>query len=117
LLECVTHLGGDGLRSVLIIGEMPKHVLDACISRQVDPRGVHRTWVRSRAVSGSSASFVAWDTLGRMGRTFVATATSMQELSKFHGTDTGLVEPVRVYVGVRSADSAGQRAQLAVREL
>jgi uncharacterized membrane protein len=72
---------------------------------------------RSSAVSGSGASFVAWDTLGRMGRTFVATATSTQELAKFHGTDTGLVEPVRVYVGIRSADSAEQRAQLAVREL
>ncbi|MCR6632890.1 MAG: alpha/beta-hydrolase family protein [Magnetospirillum sp.] len=71
----------------------------------------------SSAVSGSSASFVAWDTLGRMGRDFVAAATSAQELAMFHGTDTKLVDPVRVYVGVRSADSAEQRAQLAVREL
>lgn len=71
----------------------------------------------SSTVSGSSTSFVAWDTLGRMGRTFVATATSTHELAKFHGTDTGIVEPVRVYVGIRSADSAEQRAQLAVREL
>jgi uncharacterized membrane protein len=72
---------------------------------------------KSSAVSGSSASFVAWDTLGRRGRDFVAAATSTQELAKFHGTDAKLVEPVRVYVGVRSADSAEQRAQLAVREL
>ncbi|MFC0397829.1 alpha/beta hydrolase [Paraburkholderia rhizosphaerae] len=71
----------------------------------------------SSAVSGSRASFVAWDTLGRMGRTFVATATSKQDLAKFHGTNAGLVEPVRVYVGLHSADSAEQRAQLAVREL
>jgi uncharacterized membrane protein len=71
----------------------------------------------SPAVSGSSASLVPWETLGRMGRTFVATATSKRELAKFHGTDTGLVEPVRIYVGLRSADSAVQRARLAVREL
>lgn len=71
----------------------------------------------SSAVSGSGASLVAWDTLGRMGRTFVATATSKAALAKFHGTDAGLVEPVRVYIGVRSADSARQRAKLAVREL
>ncbi|WP_233808009.1 alpha/beta-hydrolase family protein [Paraburkholderia sp. HP33-1] len=71
----------------------------------------------SSAVSGSSGSFVAWDTLGRMGRDFVATVTTRRQLAMFHGTDAGLVDPVRVYVGVRSADSLEQRAQLAVREL
>jgi uncharacterized membrane protein len=71
----------------------------------------------SPAVSGSSKSFVAWDSLGRMGRDFVATATSKQELAKFHGSDARLVDPVRVYVGVRSADSLEQRARIAVREL
>jgi uncharacterized membrane protein len=71
----------------------------------------------SSAVSGSSGSFVAWDTLGRMGRDFVATATTRRQLAMFHGTDARLVDPVRVYVGVRSADSLEQRAQLAVREL
>ncbi|HEY1307674.1 MAG TPA: alpha/beta-hydrolase family protein [Vicinamibacterales bacterium] len=71
----------------------------------------------SSSVSGSGPSFVAWDTLGRMGRDFVATATSPQELARFHGADAELATPVRVYVGVRSADSAEQRAQLAVREL
>ncbi|MCC8404536.1 alpha/beta-hydrolase family protein [Paraburkholderia sp. MMS20-SJTN17] len=71
----------------------------------------------SPAVSGSSGSFVAWDTLGRMGRDFVATVTTRRQLAMFHGTDVGLVDPVRVYVGVRSADSLEQRAQLVVREL
>jgi uncharacterized membrane protein len=71
----------------------------------------------SPTVSGSRASYIAWDTLGRMGRDFVATATSAQELAKFHGADAKLAAPVRVYVGVRSAVSAEKRAQLAVREL
>lgn len=71
----------------------------------------------SSTVSGGSASLVAWDTLGRMGRDFVATATSAQELARFHGSDAELTEPVRVYVGVRSADSVEERAALAVREL
>jgi uncharacterized membrane protein len=71
----------------------------------------------SSSVSGGSASFVAWDTLGRMGRTFVATATTAAEMAAFHGADAELADPVRVYVGVRSADSAAQRANLAVREL
>src|SRR5262245_58381274 len=71
----------------------------------------------SSSVSGSRASLVAWHTLGRMGRDFVATATTVYELETFHGADAALAEPVRVYVGVRSAASAAERAELAVREL
>jgi uncharacterized membrane protein len=71
----------------------------------------------SSSVSGSSASLVAWDTLGRMGRDFVATATTAQELQMFHGADAKIADPVRVYVGAGSADSAAERAELAVREL
>src|SRR5262249_30866537 len=69
------------------------------------------------SLSGSRNSFVAWDTLGRWGREFVATATTMRDLRLFHPVEAELVDPVRVYVGVRSADSAQRRAQLAVREL
>lgn len=72
---------------------------------------------RSASVSGSTASLVAWDTLGRMGRDFVASATSEQQLSMFHGADAMLAVPVRVYVGVRSADSLEEQAKLAVLEL
>lgn len=71
----------------------------------------------SPSVSGSGASFVAWDSLGRQGRDFVASAATAHELAKFDEAETALAEPVRVYVGVRSAASAEERAQLAVREL
>lgn len=71
----------------------------------------------SPSVSGSGASLVDWHTLGRMGRDFVATATTTKELQKFHGADAKLTHPVRVYVGVDSAGSAAKRAELAVREL
>lgn len=71
----------------------------------------------SSAVSGSNTSFAAWDTLGRMGRDFVATATTEQQLRMFHGADAEIAEPVRIYVGVGTADSAAARAELAVREL
>ncbi len=71
----------------------------------------------SSSVSGSGESLVAWDTLGKMGRDFVATATTAHELRMFHGADARLAAPVRVYVGVRSAPSAKERAGLAVREL
>src|SRR5262245_1694500 len=71
----------------------------------------------SLSVSGSRESLVAWDSLGKMGRDFVATATTANELKMFHGAAATLAEPVRVYVGVRSAGSAAERAELAVREL
>jgi uncharacterized membrane protein len=71
----------------------------------------------SASVSGSSESLVAWDTLGLHGRRFVATATTAEQLAAFHGAEAELAEPVRVYVGLKSADSTRERAELAVREL
>jgi uncharacterized membrane protein len=71
----------------------------------------------SSSVSGSSESYVAWNTLGRMGRDFVASATTAHQLETFHGGDAVLADPVRAYVGVDSAASAEERAELAVREL
>jgi uncharacterized membrane protein len=71
----------------------------------------------SPSVSGSAESLVAWDTLGRQGRNFVSGATSLEQLRQFHEPNAALIEPVRVYVGVESARSVPERAELAVREL
>jgi uncharacterized membrane protein len=71
----------------------------------------------SPAVSGSPASLVPWATLGEYGRSFVAQTTSPAKLRAFHGAADDLMEPVRVYVGLRSAGSPDERAALAVREL
>ncbi len=65
--------------------------------------------------SGSPASLVEWDTLGRQGRRFVATGPTVDELNAYHGG--GAVEPIRVYVGLKSADSVEERAQVALDEL
>lgn len=66
--------------------------------------------------SGSSASYVTWNSLGRQGRTFVASGPSEKDLAKFHDAST-VKEPIRVYVGVESAATIRERAKLAVREL
>jgi uncharacterized membrane protein len=71
----------------------------------------------SPAVSGSPASLVPWATLGEYGRGFVAQTTSPAKLRAFHGAADDLMEPIRVYVGLRSAGSPDERAALAVREL
>ncbi len=65
--------------------------------------------------SGSRASLVAWDTLGRKGRTFVATGPSRDDLDRFAGG--GAVEPIRVYAGLQSADTTQARADLVLAEL
>ena len=67
------------------------------------------------AKTGSPASLVRWDEMGRWGRHFVASAPSIAEISEFQSGPGR--EPVRVYVGRRSADTAQARAELALKEL
>ncbi|HSL57796.1 MAG TPA: alpha/beta-hydrolase family protein [Acidimicrobiales bacterium] len=65
--------------------------------------------------SGSPESLDAWDTLGREGRRFVATGPTVDELDAANGG--GAREPIRVYVGINSADSLQERADLLLEEL
>jgi len=65
--------------------------------------------------SGSPDSLASWSSLGSRGRDFVARGPSQQQLEAFSGVKP--LEPIRIYVGVKSADTARARAQLAVKEL
>jgi uncharacterized membrane protein len=65
--------------------------------------------------TGSDASLVRWDELGRAGREFIATGPTSRDLRAFFGGDA--LEPIRVYVGLRSAETPEERARLALREL
>jgi uncharacterized membrane protein len=71
----------------------------------------------SDTVAGSPDSLVPWETLGREGRRFVASATPADALAETAGDGVEVTEPVRVYVGLESADTAEDRAALAVEEL
>lgn len=78
-----------------------------------DHPGVHRPTAATR--SGSPASLVDWDTLGREGRRFVAGGPTAAQLA---ASPAGAVaEPVRVYVGLDGAPDAEARAERAVAEL
>ena len=68
-------------------------------------------------VSGSPASLVAWDTMGLWGRDFAAGVTSRDQLLAYHGADAEVRDPVRVFVGMRTADTIEERVAVAVREL
>jgi uncharacterized membrane protein len=70
---------------------------------------------RSALRSGGPESSIAWEELGRMGRSFAGTGPTTEQLSAFTGTSAR--QPIRVYVGLESAETARGRAQLAVEEL
>ncbi|MGY3394824.1 putative membrane protein [Bradyrhizobium sp. USDA 3311] len=65
--------------------------------------------------TGSSASLVKWTELGRMGRRFIASGPTAAEISAVTGGPAH--DPVRVYVGLASRDTAQARAKLALEEL
>lgn len=65
--------------------------------------------------AGGPGSLIDWETMGRQGRAFVAEAPDDQQLEDFNG-EAGL-EPIRVYAGLQTADTAAGRAEVAVAEL
>src|SRR5215471_13948839 len=65
--------------------------------------------------TGSSASLLAWHELGRAGREFISSGPTREEIGTFSGRNS--LEPIRVYVGLRSAETPEARAKLALEEL
>lgn len=65
--------------------------------------------------SGGPGSMVAWEDLGRQGRAFVSTGPTVAELDDFWGG--GAMEPIRTYVGLKSAETVEERAELLLQEL
>lgn len=58
---------------------------------------------------------ISWDDLGRMGRTFVAGGPAAADIAAFRGAPA--LDPIRVYVGLKAADTPEARAKLALQEL
>jgi uncharacterized membrane protein len=67
------------------------------------------------AASGSPESLVAWHTIGRWGKQFVAAGPTRDDIRKFWNKDAA--RPLRVYVGLGSKETAPERARLALQEL
>jgi uncharacterized membrane protein len=73
--------------------------------------------------SGSEASLVEWDSLGVQGRNFTGEGRgegkrqgpTAADIERFSGEPAE--EPIRVYVGLRSAGSLDERVDLAMQEL
>ena len=64
---------------------------------------------------GSPESLVDWDSIGRQGKNFLVNGPSEADLDRFWETET--LKPLRVYVGMRSAETSREQAKLALEEL
>ncbi|MEU6710223.1 alpha/beta-hydrolase family protein [Nonomuraea sp. NPDC046802] len=69
----------------------------------------------SAYVSGGPGSLVTWESLGKEGRRFTATAATPARLTAFSGRPAA--QPIRVYVGLDATTSPQAQAATAVREL
>lgn len=65
--------------------------------------------------SGGPGSLLKWDELGRAGREYIASGPGAAEIAKFGGG--AAKDPIRLYVGLRSAPDVGARARLALEEM
>ena len=100
----------DGLlfRYVLRAVDNSFQQLDALVEPEVGQPG-------EPLETGSLHSLVAWESLGRAGRQYVSSGPTAADLRAFFGADTP--DPIRIYVGLNSADTARERARLALREM
>ena len=65
--------------------------------------------------SGSAASLLSWDQLGREGRRRVLSSPAASEISRITGQPA--MDPLLVYVGLNSAETPEARAALALAEM
>jgi uncharacterized membrane protein len=65
--------------------------------------------------TGSHASLISWNKLGRAGREFITAGPTREDISAFSGRPA--LSPIRVYAGLPSAKTQEARARLALEEL
>lgn len=93
----------SGLRTVSIIYEQ----LDQAIAEDLSPpKNPNRT--------GGADSLLPWNSVGHQGRRFLTLGPNAQDIQEVTGKG---IDPIRVYVGLHSADTPLQRALLALAEL
>ncbi|MGK6317111.1 alpha/beta hydrolase [Neorhizobium sp. DT-125] len=91
------------------------HVLDSSFAAFDALFEPDRDQPTSPLQTGSAASLLAWEELGRTGRRFVSSGPSAEDIEEFTGQPA--VEPIRVYASLRAGNSATERAKLAFDEL
>lgn len=109
VLTLVTFIGnGLLLKGLLRVADSSAQTLDALIQPEMSPP-------TDPMRVGSGASLIAWEDLGREGRNFIGGMPDSARIATVTGQDA--TDPVRVYVGLNAAETAEDRAELAVAEL
>lgn len=80
-----------------------------------EPDAVLSDSPKSPRVSGGTGSLVSWDPLTREVRRHLATATPKERIASVMGKLAQ--SPIRVYIGLHSAPTEGERVQLALEEI
>lgn len=87
---------------------------DASYLRLDQAMPVHDAAPTDPMKTGGPGSMVAWEGIGAQGRSRVADPLNAAGIAEIAGTQA--MEPLRVYVGLGSAEEAEDRAQLALQE-
>jgi uncharacterized membrane protein len=106
----ITYLVVSGLfvRGFYVVADRMFSLRDATAPEGiVQPQSMYR--------SGSPASLIPWEKVGFQGRGFVGGGPTATAIADFSGQEA--LEPIRVYAGLASADTAQARADLALAEL
>lgn len=103
---------------LLVNNVLGKLVLDAADATflqldQVVDEGIEQP--SDANASGSSASLIEWETIGRQGKRFIARGPTAAGIGEFWGSE--VKSPLRVYVGMASRETMEERAQLALAEM
>lgn len=77
------------------------------------PEGIVQPTSPSR--SGSPESLIPWEDIGYQGRIFVGSGPTAEDIENY--TKQPAEDPIRLYAGMSSAETAEERAQLIVDEL
>ena len=111
------HRRGD-LPRVLRPPHRQRHLALQTRSSRATTRTTSPGWStrRSRPVRAARRRGSRWDSIGREGRAFVASGPTAGEIAAVVG-DPAAVEPVRAFVGLETAPTPAERAQIAVDEL
>jgi uncharacterized membrane protein len=91
------------------------HAADAFFERLDGLVGQYGDMPANPLHSGSASSLVAWNTIGHDGRIYVESGPTKEKIEAVIGRPA--MEPLRVYVGLRSAPTTEARAQLALAEM
>lgn len=108
----LTAIAGTGLGIVMLMRRIYHHIEE--VATEIEPAYLKPP--TSKYVSGSKESAVSWRSLSVQGRRYTSGVLSASAIKQVIGARTAK-EPIRVFVGLDSAQTERERVDLAMAEL